>query len=130
MTNGKQNILTSYERNRAPVSERVSTMPKLIVKTREGTEHSVNAPAGASAMEAMRDGGIDEVLALCGGMCACATCHVHVDREFAALLPPMGEDENALLDGSSHRNQYSRLSCQIRMSDELSGLRVTVANED
>jgi 2Fe-2S ferredoxin len=105
-------------------------MPKLIVTTREGETRSVDAAAGGSAMEAIRDAGIDEVLALCGGVCSCATCHVHVDREFAALLPPMSEDENALLDGSSHRNERSRLSCQIRMSDDLSGLRVTIAKED
>jgi len=91
---------------------------------------TVDAAAGMSVMEAMRDAGIDEVLALCGGACSCATCHVHVDREFAALLPPMSEDEDGLLQGASDRNDYSRLSCQIRMSDELSGLRVTVAKED
>lgn len=105
-------------------------MPKLTVTTRGGETRTVAAAAGASAMEAMRDAGIDEVLALCGGVCSCATCHVHVDREFAALLPPMSEDENALLDGSSHRNERSRLSCQIRMSEELSGLHVTIAKED
>jgi 2Fe-2S ferredoxin len=105
-------------------------MPKLFVKTREGAEHSLNAPTGVSAMEVIRDAGIDEVLALCGGMCACATCHVHVDGEFATLLPPMSEDEKSLLDGSSHRNEHSRLSCQIRMSERLSGLRVTIADED
>jgi 2Fe-2S ferredoxin len=105
-------------------------MPKLTVKTRKGAEHPVDAAAGASVMEAIRDAGIDEVLALCGGMCACATCHVYVDSGFAALLPVMSDDEAALLDGSRHRNEYSRLACQIRMGEELSGLRVTIAHED
>ena len=51
-------------------------------------------------------------------------------EEFAALLPPMSGDENELLDSSGHRNEQSRLSCQIRMNNGLSGLRVTVAPED
>jgi ferredoxin, 2Fe-2S len=105
-------------------------MPELIVTTRQGETHSVDAEAGASAMEAIRDSGVDELLALCGGVCSCATCHVHVDPEFSPLLPPMSEDENDLLDGSSHRDERSRLSCQIRMSDRLSGIRVTIAKED
>jgi ferredoxin, 2Fe-2S len=105
-------------------------MPKLIVTTRKGEPRTVDVAVGLSAMEAIRDAGIDEVLALCGGACACATCHVHVDPGFAELLPPMSEDEDALLAGSSHRDERSRLSCQIRMSDNLSGLRVTIAKED
>jgi 2Fe-2S ferredoxin len=69
-------------------------------------------------------------LALCGGCCSCATCHVHVDPDFAALLPPMSEDENDLLDSSDHRNETSRLSCQIHLTAALDGLRVTIAPED
>ncbi|QNA82844.1 2Fe-2S iron-sulfur cluster binding domain-containing protein [Sphingomonas sp. So64.6b] len=105
-------------------------MPKLIVVTREGEEREINGEAGLSVMEVIRDAGIDEVLALCGGCCSCATCHVHVDPEFAAKLPPMSEDENDLLDSSSDRNENSRLSCQIEFGDALDGLRVTVAAED
>ncbi len=81
-------------------------------------------------MEAVRDAGIDELLALCGGVCSCATCHVHVDCEFAAMLPEMSEDENDLLDSSSHRDERSRLACQIRLTDALWGLRVSIAEED
>jgi 2Fe-2S ferredoxin len=105
-------------------------MPQLIVVTREGTEQTLEAANGTSVMEAIRDGGIDELLALCGGCCSCATCHVHVDPEFAAKLPPVSDDENDLLDGSAHRNEYSRLSCQLMMSDALAGVRVTIAEED
>jgi 2Fe-2S ferredoxin len=81
-------------------------------------------------MEIIRDGGIDELLALCGGCCSCATCHVHVDPEFAAKVEPMSEDENDLLDSSDDRNETSRLSCQIPFSDALDGLKVTIAKED
>ncbi|MFX4087318.1 MULTISPECIES: 2Fe-2S iron-sulfur cluster-binding protein [Sphingobium] len=105
-------------------------MPEVIVTTREGETHTVGAPIGVSVMEAIRDGGVDELLALCGGGCACATCHVYVDPTSAETIPPISEDENDLLDSSSHRTDRSRLSCQIRLDDSLSGLRVTVAPED
>jgi 2Fe-2S ferredoxin len=105
-------------------------MAELIVTTRTGDTRSVDAPAGSTAMEAIRDAGIDELLALCGGVCSCATCHIHVDPGLAHLLPPASEDENGLLEGSAHRNDRSRLACQIRIRDELSGLRMTIAPED
>ena len=105
-------------------------MPKLIVVTREGEERELEGDAGLSAMEVIRDGGVDELLALCGGCCSCATCHVHVDPAFADLLPPMSEDENDLLDSSSDRDATSRLSCQVPFEDSLDGLRVTIAAED
>ncbi|MDQ2879331.1 MAG: 2Fe-2S iron-sulfur cluster-binding protein [Pseudomonadota bacterium] len=105
-------------------------MPKLIVVTREGEEREIMGDSGLSVMEVIRDAGIDEVLALCGGCCSCATCHVHVDPAFAAKLPKMSEDENDLLDSSSDRDDRSRLSCQIEFTDALDGLKVTVAAED
>ncbi|WP_338466459.1 2Fe-2S iron-sulfur cluster-binding protein [Novosphingobium sp. ZN18A2] len=105
-------------------------MPKLIVVNRAGEETTVDATAGLSVMETIRDNGFDELLALCGGCCSCATCHVHVDPASMDRLEPMGEDENDLLDSSDHRNEYSRLSCQIEMSDALDGLKVTIAPED
>jgi 2Fe-2S ferredoxin len=105
-------------------------MPKLTVVTREGDESTVDGDAGLSVMEVIRDHGFDELLALCGGCCSCATCHIHVDPAFAGLLPPMSEDENDLLDSSDNRDETSRLSCQIIFSDALDGLRVTIAPED
>lgn len=105
-------------------------MPKLIVVTRDGQERAVEGDAGLSVMEVIRDNGFDELLALCGGCCSCATCHVHVDPEFAELVNPMGEDENDLLDSSDHRDERSRLSCQIQFGPALDGLRVTIAQED
>jgi 2Fe-2S ferredoxin len=105
-------------------------MPTVIVTTREGEVREVEGEIGLSVMEVLRDNGIDEILALCGGCCSCATCHVHVDPEFAVKLPPMSEDENDLLDSSSDRDETSRLSCQIPFSAALDGLRVRVALED
>ena len=105
-------------------------MPKLIVVNRAGTENVVEAQAGLSVMENIRDAGFDELLALCGGCCSCATCHVHVDEAWVAALPPMGVDEDDLLDTSSHRAPNSRLSCQIEYGPQLDGLRVRIAPED
>lgn len=105
-------------------------MPKLTVVNRAGEETTVDAASGLTVMEAIRDNGFDELLALCGGCCSCATCHVHVDPAFADKLPAMSEDENDLLDSSDHRNETSRLSCQLPLTDALDGLRVTIAEED
>ncbi|GAB5351335.1 MAG: ferredoxin [Altererythrobacter sp.] len=105
-------------------------MPKLIVTTREGETSEIEVENGLTVMEAIRDNGFDELLALCGGCCSCATCHVHIDPEFAGKLPEMSEDEDDLLESSDHRADTSRLSCQIPFSAELDGLKVTIAPED
>ena len=105
-------------------------MPKLIVVNRDGAEQTVEGDKGLSVMEVIRDHGFDELLALCGGCCSCATCHVYVDPAFADILPAVSEDENDLLDSSDHRSDRSRLSCQIPLTAEMDGLRVTIAPED
>lgn len=105
-------------------------MPKLIVVTRDGQERAVEGDAGLSVMEVIRDNGFDELLALCGGCCSCATCHVHVDPEFAELVGAAGPDEDDLLESSDHRDERSRLGCQIQFGPALDGLRVTIAQED
>jgi ferredoxin, 2Fe-2S len=105
-------------------------MPKLTVITRNGDEKVLDAEAGVSLMEALRNQGIDEIQAICGGCCSCATCHVYVDENRAPNLPPMSEVESELLDCTTHRRSNSRLSCQIPFNDSLNELRVTVAPED
>ena len=105
-------------------------MPKLIVVTREGEEREINGETGLSVMEVIRDAGIDELLALCGGCCSCATCHVHVDPAFTDRLPKMSMDEDDLLDSTSDRDATSRLSCQIPFTAALDGLRIRIAAED
>ncbi len=105
-------------------------MAKLVVVLRDGTEKILEGDTSLTVMENIRDAGIDELLALCGGCCSCATCHVLVDADFADTVGPMGEDENDLLDSSSHRESTSRLSCQLPFTAALDGLRVTVAQED
>jgi len=104
-------------------------MAKLIVLDRTGSETILDGQPGLSIMEIVRQAGFDEMLALCGGCCSCATCHVHVDEAFLEALPAISEDENDLLDGSEHRQSNSRLSCQIRFSDELNGLKVRIVGD-
>ena len=105
-------------------------MPKLIVTTREGETSEVDVDDGLTVMEAIRDNGFDELLALCGGCCSCATCHIHVEPGFEDKLPAMSEDEDDLLESSDHRNESSRLSCQIPFTADLDGLKVKIADED
>ncbi|MFA6219362.1 MAG: 2Fe-2S iron-sulfur cluster-binding protein [Erythrobacter sp.] len=105
-------------------------MPRLIVTTREGETSEIDVADGLTVMEAIRDNGFDELLALCGGCCSCATCHVHVDPAFADRLPVMSEDEDDLLESTDHRVATSRLACQIPFTGELDGLKVTIAPED
>ncbi|MEP7349140.1 MAG: 2Fe-2S iron-sulfur cluster-binding protein [Sphingorhabdus sp.] len=105
-------------------------MATITVISRDGEAKDVAAENGLSLMEVIRDNGFDELLALCGGCCSCATCHVHIDPAFADKVPAMGEDESDLLDSSDHRDERSRLSCQIPVTDQLDGLVVTIAAED
>ena len=105
-------------------------MPKVIVTTREGETSEIDVSDGLTVMEAIRDNGFDELLALCGGCCSCATCHVHVDPAFADKLPELSEDEDDLLESTDHRQPTSRLSCQIPFTADLDGLKVTIAPED
>ena len=105
-------------------------MPQLIVTTRSGETSTIDAADGLTVMEAIRDNGFDELLALCGGCCSCATCHVHVEPEFFDRLAPISEDENDLLDSSSDRDEWSRLGCQIPFTADLDGLKVRIAAED
>lgn len=105
-------------------------MIKIHVTLRDGETRELQGRPGLSVMEIIRDSGVDELMAICGGCCSCATCHVYVEPDFAAAMPPQRPDENDLLDCSDHRTDASRLSCQLRVTPEFDGLRVTIAPED
>ncbi|MBV7259311.1 2Fe-2S iron-sulfur cluster-binding protein [Erythrobacter crassostreae] len=105
-------------------------MPKLVVTNREGETSEIDVENGLTVMEAIRDNGFDELLALCGGCCSCATCHIYVDGSETAGMSEMSEDEDDLLESSDHRKETSRLSCQVPLTPELDGLKVTIAPED
>ena len=105
-------------------------MIKITVETRDGSARKIEGSIGMTLMENLRDNGFDELLALCGGCCSCATCHVIIAPEFSDMLSPMSDDENDLLDSSEHRNATSRLSCQVVLNERHNGLRVRIAGED
>jgi ferredoxin, 2Fe-2S len=105
-------------------------MPRVFVTVRSGEVHVLEAEVYRTLMETIRDSGVGDLLALCGGSCSCATCHVYVDGSLADRLPRITDDEDSLLEGSDHRKTTSRLSCQIRMTSELDGLQVRIAPED
>ncbi|WP_134092753.1 2Fe-2S iron-sulfur cluster-binding protein [Novosphingobium sp. PhB55] len=105
-------------------------MASITVIGASGEERVLRANPGQTVMEVIRDAGFDELLALCGGCCSCATCHVHIEAGPTDALAAMSEDENDLLDSSSHRGSQSRLSCQLQITDALDGLRVKIAPDD
>lgn len=104
-------------------------MPYIFITGINGETRSVSARPGTTVMEAIRDNGFDELEALCGGSCACATCHVFVDPEWVNRLPEKTSNEDALLDSSDNRRTTSRLSCQLPVTDDIDGLAVEIAPE-
>ncbi|WP_317929470.1 2Fe-2S iron-sulfur cluster-binding protein [Halioxenophilus sp. WMMB6] len=105
-------------------------MAEIIVTTREGENTVLPFTPSMSLMQTICDGGVDELAALCGGVCSCATCHVYIGDDFLDSLPVMSEDEDLLLEGVPHRKANSRLSCQIRLTPEHNGMHVTIAEDE
>lgn len=105
-------------------------MPKLFVTTPTGESHEVDATSGGSLMEAIREGGVDALLAICGGCMSCATCHVYVDESVVDIIPPASDDEKDMIGALDHQTERSRLSCQIEVSDALDGGRFEIAPEE
>jgi|SRR5579883_599307 2Fe-2S ferredoxin len=90
-----------------------------------GAKSPIAVPIGDSVMEGAIRNGIDEIVAECGGAAQCGTCHVYVEEQWLTRLPPMQEDENAMLDTTvCPRRHNSRLSCQIPVTKALDGLIV------
>lgn len=103
---------------------------QLSVTGRDGTNHRIVGEVGWSLMEAIREAGLSELAAMCGGCCSCATCHVYIEPGYFDGLPPVGEDEGDLLDGSGNRAAFSRLACQLRITSALDGMEVEIAPDD
>lgn len=100
-------------------------MPKIIFIEHDGTVHEVTAEIGSTVMEAAIQNGISGIVAECGGGCTCATCHVYVDQAWTEKVgPPASIEEESELDNAFDVRDNSRLSCQIRVTDELDGLVV------
>lgn len=96
---------------------------------RAGAEHQLETAAGWKLMEVIRAAGLP-VKAECGGNCICSTCHVYVDPTWLERLPPCQPEEMDTLDEAFGVGRTSRLSCQIIVTDDLDGLRVTLAPEE
>ena len=103
-------------------------MPEITYISPDGTTTTLDARVGDSVMETAVKNGVTGIVAECGGACACATCHVYVDQAFADAVGEAGDLEDDMLDGTaSERTAHSRLSCQIKMRDDLNGLTVRIA---
>jgi 2Fe-2S ferredoxin len=98
----------------------------IYVTDQDGNEHALEGIDGWRVMEIIKDYGLP-IKAECGGACACATCHVYVDEAWVEKLYPPRDDEQDLLDTAPDVKDNSRLSCQIIMSEEFDGLKLTLA---
>lgn len=105
-------------------------MPRITYVSPDGTKHDVEAKVGASAMETAVKLGIPGIVGECGGGLSCATCHVFVEPSQIELTGAAEDFEEEMLeDAVTPATECSRLSCQIRMTDELDGLILTIAPE-
>jgi 2Fe-2S ferredoxin len=91
-----------------------------------GSETEIEAENGKSLMLSAVNNGVQGIVAECGGACSCATCHVIVDPEWYARLPPAQQLEKDIVEFAAEKSETSRLSCQITVTDELDGLVVRV----
>ena len=101
-------------------------MPRITFIEPDGFRRVIIAPIGITLMEAAMQGGVQGILALCGGACACGTCHVYVDAAWLARLEDKEEMEEGMLECAWEPGENSRLSCQIHITADLDGLEVTV----
>jgi ferredoxin, 2Fe-2S len=101
-------------------------MPRITFIEPDGFRRVINAPVGITLMEAAMQNGVQGILALCGGACACGTCHVYVDATWLPRLQDKEEMEEGMLECAWEPGENSRLSCQIHITADLDGLEVTV----
>jgi len=100
-------------------------MAKILFIDHAGASREVEAKNGTSIMEAAVQNMIPGIDADCGGACACATCHIYVEESFLSKLKDKDDMEDSMLDFAENVQDNSRLSCQIMMSDDLDGIKVT-----
>lgn len=99
-------------------------MPKITFIEHDGTVHALEAEIGSTVMEVGLRNGVASIVAECGGSCTCATCLVHVDEAWSAIVGPPSADEEDMLDTAFEAKSTSRLSCQIIVTQSLDGLVV------
>lgn len=89
-----------------------------------GTQRTIDVEPGTNLRTAALDNGVPGIDGDCGGECACATCHVHVDAAWLDKLPAMSSQESTMLDVADDRDERSRLGCQVLLTPDLDGLVV------
>ncbi|MCB1421453.1 MAG: 2Fe-2S iron-sulfur cluster binding domain-containing protein [Nitratireductor sp.] len=101
-------------------------MPKITYLTHDGKSHEVDAAVGTTVMENAIKNSVPGIEAECGGACACATCHVYVDEAWWEKTGEADIMEADMLDFAYEPKENSRLSCQIKVTEELDGLVVRI----
>ncbi len=102
-------------------------MPSITYVQPDGTRQSINADLGSTVMATAVAHGVPGIVAECGGSAMCATCHVYVDEDSLALLPPLSEVEDAMLaSAASERRDNSRLGCQLVLDAGIDSLVVNI----
>jgi 2Fe-2S ferredoxin len=104
-------------------------MPKITYIEHNGKAHEIEVPNELSIMEGALQNNIPGIDADCGGACACATCHVYVDEKWFGKLKKKDDAEQDMLDMAFEPNKFSRLSCQITVSDDLDGMVVKMPSK-
>ena len=104
-------------------------MPKITYIEYNGKSHTLKVANGLTVMEGAVQNNIPGIDADCGGSCACATCHVYVDKKWFNKLPNKESAEEDMLDMAFEPKSSSRLSCQLTVSDELDGLVVNMPSK-
>ncbi|MGE0858334.1 MAG: 2Fe-2S iron-sulfur cluster-binding protein [Gammaproteobacteria bacterium] len=105
-------------------------MPRIVYIDVNGERHECNVASGVSLMEGAIQNGIAGILAICGGSCACSTCHAYIDPAWTDKVGPASPIEESTLELAYDRKPNSRLTCQVQVSDALDGLVVHVAQND
>ncbi|WP_214364756.1 2Fe-2S iron-sulfur cluster-binding protein [Pseudonocardia sp. H11422] len=105
-------------------------MPKITYVVPDGSPHVVDVPVGQSVMDGSVRNNLPGIVAECGGSCSCATCHVHVDEEHAALFDEATDEERELLEYADDVTERSRLSCQLIVTPACDGVRVTIPDSN
>ena len=103
-------------------------MARITFITRDNEAITLEAHSG-SVMELARDNNVKGIDADCGGVCSCATCHVHVEEKYFSQLEDAEEIEKDMLEFEDNANEFSRLSCQLQITESMDGMTLHVANE-
>ena len=104
-------------------------MPKITYQDNKGNSKTIDVENGLTVMEGAIQNDIPGIDADCGGSMACATCHVYVEEKWFDKLPKPEEAEVDMIDMAFEPKKNSRLSCQLIVSDELDGLKVTTPSQ-